>query len=273
MLRAWLVSVLAMAIVLVGCTRVPAPQKRPSAEPAEKPDAKPAPAPVGAAPQPPRKGATIKGRLALLIAKPDAEPAIDGKLDDACWQKAEPVAFRLLDGSADRPKRATVAKLLATDKTLFIAIQCAETEQLVSRKRDRDDNVWEDDSVELFIKPGAEATREYYHLAVNPDGSFYDDFARDTAAWQSQLKLATAKGKEGWTIELAIPLAELNLPKDKAAAAGPWRLNLTRTRQQRGDDVPAEETALSPTENRSSHVPAMFAYAFLEAFGGKLPAE
>jgi hypothetical protein len=34
-----------------------------------------------------------------------------------------------------------------------------------------------------------------------------------------------------------------------------------------------EESALSPTENRSSHVPAMFAYAFLEAFGGKLPAE
>ncbi len=266
MLRGWLVSVLGMAIVLVGCTR-------PSAKPAGKPDAKLAPAPVGAAPQPARKGATMKGRLALLIAKPQAEPAIDGKLDDACWQKAQPLAFRLLDGGADKPKQATVAKLLATDKTLFIAVQCAETEPPVTGKRDRDDAVWEDDSVELFIKPGAEASREYYHLAVNPDGSFYDDFARDPAAWQSQLKLGTAKGKEGWTIELAIPLAELGRPKDNAAAAGPWRLNLNRTRQQRGDDVPMEETALSPTEDRSNHVPAMFAYAFFEALGGKLPAE
>ncbi|MBM4033335.1 MAG: hypothetical protein FJ291_16350 [Planctomycetes bacterium] len=62
MLRAWLVSVLAMAIVLVGCTggpakaepkkapgtveiRVPVAEKKPAAEPAEKPETKPAGAP------------------------------------------------------------------------------------------------------------------------------------------------------------------------------------------------------------------------------------
>jgi len=33
----------------------------------------------------------------------------------------------------------------------------------------------------------------------------------------------------------------------------------------------AEETALAPTEDPSSHVPARFAYAFFEALGGKLP--
>ncbi|HUT34370.1 MAG TPA: GDSL-type esterase/lipase family protein [Planctomycetota bacterium] len=218
------------------------------------------------------KGPTHSGRPAVLIARPAVEPTVDGKLDDACWAKAEATEFRLLDGSADKPKHATAGKLLATDKTLFIAIQCAETEQLRSRKRDRDENVWEDDSVEVFIKPGAEATRQYHHLIVNPEGSFLDDFAGDNGEWQSELRLATARGKEGWSVEIAIPLAELNLPKDKAAAAGPWRLNLARMRQPRGD-TPAEETALAPTEDPSSHVPAMFAYAFLEALGGKLPAE
>lgn len=52
--------------------------------------------------------------------------------------------------------------------------------------------------------------------------------------------------------------------------AGAWRLNLTRMRPQRAD-LPAEETALAPTEDPSSHVPAMFAYAFIEALGGTLP--
>lgn len=52
--------------------------------------------------------------------------------------------------------------------------------------------------------------------------------------------------------------------------AGAWRLNLTRMRPQRAD-LPAEETALAPTEDPSSHVPDMFAYAFFEALGGKLP--
>ena len=35
----------------------------------------------------------------------------------------------------------------------------------------------------------------------------------------------------------------------------------------------SEETALAPTEDPSSHVPAMFAYAFIEALGGALPKE
>ncbi|MBM4031930.1 MAG: hypothetical protein FJ291_09110 [Planctomycetes bacterium] len=221
----------------------------------------------------PPKGAAYKGRPAVLIAKPEAEPAIDGKLDDACWAKAAAVPFRLMDGSADRPKRVTSAKLLATDKTLFVAIVCAETEQLRSRKRDRDENIWEDDSVELFIKPGPEPTRQYHHLIVNPEGSFLDDLGGDNGAWQSELKLAAAKGKDAWAVELAIPLAELTKGEDKAKLAGPWRLNLTRMRQSRGDDAPAEESALAPTEDPSSHVPAMFAYAWVEALGGKLPAE
>lgn len=220
------------------------------------------------------KDPAYKGRPALLIAKPDAEPTIDGKLDEACWAKAQAVQFRLLDGSADKPKHATWAKLAATEKTLFVAFYCAEPEpdKLVSHRRERDSNVWEDDSVELFLKPGPEPTQQYHHLIVNPDGCFHDAFSGDAAAWQSELKLAAAKGKDHWAVEVAIPLAELTMGKHKATLAGPWRLNLTRTRPARGDE-PGEETALSPTEDPSSHVPAMFAYAFLESLGGALPKE
>jgi|GEM_PF-2161664 len=221
--------------------------------------------------EPERKGPTFKGRPAVLVARPATGPAVDGRLDDPCWEKADPLPFRPLDGSADKPKHATWAKLLATDKTLFIAIQCAETDQLRSRTRDRDANIWEDDSVELFIKPGPEATRQYHHLIVNPEGSFLDDLGGDNEAWQSNLKLAVAKAKDAWSVEAAIPLDELTKGHDKAKLAGPWRLNLTRMRQPRGDDIPAEETALAPTEDPSSHVPDMFAYAWLEALGGKPP--
>jgi len=215
-------------------------------------------------------GPTHEGRPAVLIARPAAEPAIDGKLGEPCWAKAQALEFRRLDGSPEKPKHATWAKLLATGRTLFVAFRCAESAQLVSRKRGRDANIWEDDSVELFIKPGPEATRQYHHLIVNPDGSLLDDFGGDNAAWQSQLKLATTRDKQGWSVEVAIPLAELTKGRDKATLAGPWRLNLTRMRQRRGDAEPAEESALAPTEDPSSHVPAMFAYAWLEALGGRM---
>jgi len=217
-------------------------------------------------------GPTHKGRPAVLIPRAAKAPTVDGRLDDACWQKVEPLDFRLLDGSPGRPKYPTSAKLAATDKVLYVALRCADPQpgKLVSRKRPRDSNIWEDDSVELFLKVGPEPTRSYFHLIVNPEGSFLDDFGGDNNAWQSSLRLAAAKGRDHWSLELAIPFSELTRPDDKPALSGPWRLNLTRMRPPRAGQF-VEESALAPTENPSSHVPTMFAYAFFEVFGGKLP--
>ena len=231
--------------------------------------ARPAAAPDAAA-----KGPAYKGRPAVVIPKAAKAPVVDGKLDDECWQQAPPLPFRLLDGSLDKPKWATWAKLAATDDTLYVAFHCDEPEpdKIVSQKRDRDSSIWEDDSVELFLRFGAEPARDYHHLIVNHSGSFLDAVGDDTNAWQSELKLAAATAKDHWSLEIAIPLRELYQPADKEKLSGPWRLNLTRMRTQHGDQAP-EETALSPTEDPSSHVPAMFAYAFFELFGGKVPRE
>jgi hypothetical protein len=217
---------------------------------------------------------SYKGRPAVLIAKAAKAPVLDGKLDDECWQQARPLVFHLLDGTADKPKCATWAKLVTTDDTLYLAFYCADPEpgKLVSEKRPRDSSVWEDDSVELFLRLGPEPNRDYRHLIVNPAGSFLDALGEDTDAWQSELKLATATGKDHWAVEIAIPLGELYQPADKQKLAGPWRMNLTRMRPARGDQ-PVEETALSPTEDPSNHVPEKFAYAFFEVFGGKVPQE
>lgn len=219
------------------------------------------------------QGPTFRSRPAVLIRKATAEPAVDGKLDDACWGQATPLEFRLLDGNPQKPKHPTSALLLATEKVLYVAFRCTEprVDGLVSQRRPRDSNVWEDDSVEVFLRVGPEAARDYYHLIVNPDGSVVDDRGGDTAAWQSDLKVAAARGTGEWSVEIAIPLAELHRPDDREKLSGPWRLNLTRMRPPRGDEF-AEETALAPTEDPSSHVPDRFAYAFIEALGGKLPA-
>jgi len=235
--------------------------------------ARPAAAPAAAAGVA-GKGQTYKGRSVVVIPKAAKPPLVDGKLDDECWQQAAALPFHLLDGSPDKPKHATWAKLLTTDDTLYLAFHCDEPDpdKLVSAKRPRDSNIWEDDSVELFLRLGAEPNRDYQHLIVNPAASFLDALGDDTDAWQSELKLAAATGKDYWSLEVAVPLRELYKPADKGKLSGAWRLNLTRMRVQR-DDQSAEESALSPTEDPSSHVPAMFAYAFFELFGGKAPQE
>jgi len=220
------------------------------------------------------QGAAVEGRPALLVPKAASAPAVDGRLDDACWKGAARLALRLLDGSPEKPKCPTEALLAADAETLYVAFRCTDPQPgaLVSQKRPRDGNVWEDDSVEVFLKVGPEPTREYHHLIVNPDGSVLDDLGGRTEAWQSALKAATAREERAWTVEVAIPLAEVAGPADAAKRAGAWRLNLTRMRPPRGGDF-AEESALAPTEDPSSHVPDRFAYAFFEALGGRLPAE
>ena len=219
------------------------------------------------------EGPTHKGLPAVVVSRPAKAPKVDGKLDDACWGALRPIPFRLLSGDTTAPKYPTWGKVLATPSALFVAFRCTEPQMdnLVSQKRPRDGDAWSDDSVEVFVKPGAEATMQYYQVTVNADGCLYDAFAQDPQ-WDADVKAAVLKGKDFWSVEIAIPFAQMKLPKDKAQLAGPWRLNLTRMRPARSGSF-LEEGALSPTESPSSHVPAKFAYAFLAAFGGKLPAE
>ena len=218
------------------------------------------------------RGPVVNRLPAVLIRRAAQAPKIDGSLDDPCWGEAEVLELRRLDGDPERPRHATSARLAATATHLYVAFHCVEPDRPVGRKRDRDGSIWEDDSVEVFLRPGPEPAGDYAHLIVNPLGSHYDAIGRDAAAWQPAIAVGTTAAKGHWTAEIAIPFAGLKLPGDKAALAGPWRLNLTRMRPARGGED-AEEVALSPTEDRSSHVPARFAYAFFEVFGGKLPKE
>jgi hypothetical protein len=219
-------------------------------------------------------GPVFRERPAVVIPRVDAAPTINGRADEPCWNKAQSLPFRRLDGSPEKLKHATSAKLVATDKALYIAFHCADanTDRLVARKRDHDTNVWEDDSVELFLRAGPEPARDYCHLIVNPVGSFRDAKGQDAGAWDPAVQIATHKAAGHWSVEVGIAFAEMGLPADKAVLAGPWRLNLARMRPPRGDE-PVEEGALSPTEDPSSHVPDRFGYAFFEVFGGKLPKE
>ncbi|MHC4718372.1 MAG: GDSL-type esterase/lipase family protein, partial [Planctomycetota bacterium] len=216
------------------------------------------------------KGPTFKHLPAVLVPAVKAAPTVDGVLDDACWKRIKPIEMRLLDGDTRKPSYPTQVRIAATDKAVYVAFRCAEpdTGKLVSRKRPRDANVWEDDSVEVFLKPGPEPTRQYHHVIVNPDASILDDFAGGKE-WDGGVAVGVHKGKGFWSAEIALPLAKMKLP-GKARLRGAWRLNLTRSRPARGEDF-TEETALSPTESASSHVPGRFAYAWFEALGGKLP--
>ena len=220
------------------------------------------------------KGPTYKGLPAVLIPKADRPPKVDGKLTDAVWKKCKPIAFRLLDGDPRKPNCPTYGQLVATEQALYVAFRCTDPQpgSVFAKKRERDENVWEDDSVEVFLLPGARPSPEYYQLIMNPEGSHLDSLARKAEGWNPKVKIATGTSDDGWSVEVEIPFSQIKLPEETPRLAGPWRLNLTRNRPARSGGF-AEESALSPSEDPSSHKPEKFAYAFLEVFGGKLPKQ
>ncbi|HUT35787.1 MAG TPA: sugar-binding protein [Planctomycetota bacterium] len=202
---------------------------------------------------PPR---TPPGKAERPLARPPsasvpeakAAPEIDGKLDDAAWARAAAARItRTLDGAGPAPQ-ATEIRLLRDAATLYVGIRCVEplADKLKAQRRNPDDDLWQDDSVEVFLG----VADAYYHFGVNAAGSTYDARAKDRG-WNSGFRAAAATGKGEWTAELAIPLDKLSGGKPPKS----WSANFNRNRYTAGR---WEESAWSPTFSGDSHVPARF---------------
>lgn len=195
-----------------------------------------------------------------------ADVQLDGRLDEAAWQSAQLLGpFLNLDG---RPARGeTLAHVLCADGHLYIGFRCslelARAPQLTDRQRDAD--VYLDESVEVFADAGA-TMRTYRHFILNL-GNVQRDESGDIqsatpyeVSWNADWQSATSREEGQWTAELAIPLAELGLDPDRPGLVG---LNLCRNDTTRG-----ESTCWSPTLS-GFHVPQRFG---LVTFGGTSPA-
>jgi hypothetical protein len=183
------------------------------------------------------KAAELPEYKVTRAAKP---PVIDGALDDAAWKAATPVVLR---GSFDgRPvSLRTEARILYDDAHLYVAFD-AEDPDIWGTMRQRDDPIYEQEVVEVFLDANADG-RTYNELQVSPHNVLFDAYfparrqGMDTG-WDSGMKTAVkvrgtldnpADRDEGWTVEMQIPFARLaevpNVPPKKGDR---WRFNLYR---------------------------------------------
>ncbi len=193
--------------------------------------------------------------------------AVDGALNDPVWAAAPPMSFvRNLDGKPS--PYPTEARILYDDKFIYFGFRCVDT-NIWSTLKERDQHLWEEEVVEVFLKPAANNTG-YIELEVNPLGTLLDIYLVDTRkaipykSWNSE-KIAWAvrvdgsvDGKPGdreWTCEIALPLEDVvpaaNIPPK---AGDQWHLNLYRVEKL---PEPAD-LAWSPTLREDFHVPARF---------------
>jgi Carbohydrate family 9 binding domain-like len=193
---------------------------------------------------------------------------VDGVFDEPSWRAAKSTgAFRANDGS-DSATSKVEARMLWDDSNLYFAFECEDTD-LTATMRKRDEHLWKEEVVEIFIDPDGDE-KNYIELEVNPLGAFLDLFVLTPvipipyesynipAKWAVKVDGTIQNSSDrdrGWSVELAMPLKDAvtapNLPPKNGDR---WRLNLYRIERKPKDQL----IAWSPTLKPSFHTPSRF---------------
>lgn len=183
---------------------------------------------------------------AVSVAEP---PQIDGKLDDGIWQLPKPVAgFRT---KADEDITVQTDAWFTYDKdNLYIAFKCNETNMpfIKTEVTQTDGEVWNDDSVEIFIDTDLDR-KTYYQIIVNSAGVFYDAKGFDKKVTLGPV-VKTSKEKECWIVEIAVPWKNMNISKPEPGQK--MGIGLVRTRNE------PREIQQCPVLFGDNHQPDMF---------------
>ncbi|MBU0677064.1 MAG: dienelactone hydrolase family protein [Verrucomicrobia bacterium] len=136
-------------------------------------------------------------------------PAIDGNLEDEVWADCDAASdFVLLDGAA-RSVYPTEVRVGYDDKALYCSFHCVQKnlDELAVKYHVRDGNLWEDDSVEMFVDRRLDR-KNYYHFIANADGFVFDEINRGES-WNSECEAVSGRADGAWTLEMVVPWSSL----------------------------------------------------------------
>lgn len=142
---------------------------------------------------------------------------IDGKLDEAIWQRAVPVK----DFFETRPRDGVAATLssevrIAYDKhSLYIALTAHDPDpsRIEAPLLRRDQTSGAQDFFQIYIDPaGSRKFAQIFRINASGaigDGLFSEDTGNDDFSPDFEFESHTARGPTGWTAELRIPFSTL----------------------------------------------------------------
>ena len=160
---------------------------------------------------------TGRGVRGIVVPKCERPPKMDGRLDDTCWQHAEPVPFA---GNAHLAEPRTTLFIRRDDRALYFAYRREATVRdgkpvpFVGHHTGPDAPCWEDDDFEIIVTNQRRARA--CHFGVNCSGARFDGFikrisaeARPNFGWNGEWTSAVKQNRDEWTAEIAIPLETL----------------------------------------------------------------
>jgi predicted phosphodiesterase len=159
-------------------------------------------------------------------------PKIDGMVNEKLWQK--PVRH-LFTNDSEAMKTDSVRFYFAADSAnLYLAAVCFDPnpDSVRVKATARDQGVHLDDCVGWFLAPDT-SKGDIYQVYFNPDAVVLDQKITVSpegkmgvdASWNANVDVKAAKGKDYWSVEAKLPLAQFGVT---ARPGDVWGLNFRR---------------------------------------------
>lgn len=161
----------------------------------------------------------VYGAPRYEVRRAAAPIKVDGKIDPKEWSAASPAAeFIFPWDSQTGEKQKTRARLLWDDKFLYVAYEASDTD-ITAQVQGRDEFVYRDDTVEIFLNVKPSQTKVYYCAEVSVRGVVMDyvciggqyymrryDFEGMQVGVSVDGTLNMRGDRDrGWSLEMAIP--------------------------------------------------------------------
>jgi hypothetical protein len=204
---------------------------------------------------------------------------IDGMLNDGAWARAQVIKEFVVPRANRSPRTATAFRSAWDIKYLYFAAEMQDADLYGDLKK-RNDRTWNNDVIELFLKP-TEKKLHYYELQVTPANTQLELFfpSRGSGGYErfapiTRLGMETAvkldgtlndwrDNDKGWTVEGRIPWKAFDATVARPRAGETWRFAACRYDWSKDFESPE----LSSTANVRSGFHSYEDYAALRFVG------
>jgi hypothetical protein len=186
-----------------------------------------------------------------------------------------PPLIRADDG--DPAQQQTITRLCYDETALYLRFDCEDRDIWGTFTR-RDEPIYDEEVVELFIAPGEAVPTQYAEFEVSPNGVLFDAWVNNPHSRRSDMVIDTAWDCPGlrwaagrddaagkWWAVLVVPWRDL-ISQSTTTAVLPllWRANFYRIERPRDGEV--EYSAWSPplVQPADFHKPASFGTLILQ---------
>ena len=168
---------------------------------------------------------------------------IDGNIDEPDWKNADIVSgfYNQRTGKQVPADQQTFVRIVYEPDYLYIAVEAMEPhpEKMVSRITGNDDEVWRDNTLEIFLNY-PDMNEAYYQIVYNAVGACFDwamvPGRQGDLKFDAKSEFKTKILKDRWILEGRIPTSALGM---KCFDGQVWKMNFERRRLLTdGTDIP-----------------------------------